>query len=323
MGNVIQQGHDPDTNTEQQVTITREEFKESRYDAPTSRQRWSKDVYLRSIEKLGRSAEIIYEPNGGGSQTFNFDVIPIEHFSSILFKVWKKNPDGSFSLSDDWSGKIAVNIQVIEHDTEVGTSYADCITSNGCGVKKIPGDWISQAGVTVIATGSETGTYVFEVFGERSYDVDTEIGEITAVIESTENKPVIVHPEQYITREMVTGVTIIDPRMNETEMAPSVIDDLFDKDCTTQVRLSEGYTWRFAFKMSMMLKEFLLTDGDNLAIELGYAWTSVEGVRTPLEGYTITKVLVIDHQVANVEVSNPMPEPEFVWWNMHTTGIPG
>lgn len=316
MGNVIQQGHDPISNTEQQVTITREEFKEGRYNAPSSKQIWSKDVYLRSIEKLGRSDEIVYEPNGGGSQTFNYDVIPIEHFSSILFKVWLKNPDGTFSLSDNWSGKIAVNIQVIEHDTEVGTSYPDCITSNGCGVKKIPGDWISQAGITAIAQGNENGTYVFEVFGERSYDVDTEIGDINVELKSTEAEPIIVHPEQYITKEMIKSITIIDPDLNETQMLQADIDKLFDKDCDTKVTLAEGYTWRIKYKMALPLKEWMLQDDDNLAIELGYAWTSVENVRTPLEGYTTAKVLVIDHQVANMEINNPPPIIP-IWFSMY------
>jgi len=127
----------------------------------------------------------------------------------------------------------------------------------------------------------------------------------------TEEEPIIVHPEQYITREMVKSITWVNRQLTG-ELTGDEIKSLFDKDCDTGFVFEDyPYIYTIHFKMPMMLKEFLITDEDNLAFRIFYRWIDTDGVPHPpnsppgeggdMPQYTWTKTLIVDMQIARLE----------------------
>lgn len=251
------QGKDPDVPNSQnhQVTVTREQFKELQAMAQLLNQRWAADVHLRNIERISDSVgsdwDFTLVSNGPGTVTRTWDFTPIEKFSSILLKVFKKDGNGVYQPVDDLQGLIDVIVSSINKTTLTVDNYDGNTTENGCAAVKIAPVWVCTVQVEVNYTGAQDGEYKIQAYGERSYDMDTELGDVEIVIgdvkiTNTESVPVNVNPlEELVPEDIVACAGDITLQEART---------LFDKSLTTAVTLDAGEAFMLTLKKPFRLK---------------------------------------------------------------------
>ena len=248
MGNAHVTGHDPeDPNAiEHQIGATREQYKETVFPAQEQRQIWSLNTHLRTIEKLGPDHQFTFVPDGPGDNQFTDSFRP-EKLSSFLVQVWKYDPNNqTWSDSDDFDGLIDLRAYWMNRDTEGDDNYLANVTHGGTAAIKVEPKWYYAAAVTINYLGSESGIYIFQLYGERSYDMDTEIGDITidnVKIRNAEKEPVNVQPLEELVPEDIKWIhDYTDDPLVFTSLTRAQIDALFDKDCDTTVTLLMGHT---------------------------------------------------------------------------------
>jgi len=181
MGFVTIRGIDPETGKIKAKTVTREKYSEHTQSPTEGFQRWSDDVFLRNIEEIFTMSRTFTSTPSTVQQTY---VLPIVmKYSSILIRAWKLNSStNEYELTNDFSGDISVSINTINHDATITETYEDIITPSGIGVIKFNAVWVYSVDITIKSDGSEVGSYIFDIHGERSYDMDANI---TNIKEST------------------------------------------------------------------------------------------------------------------------------------------